>query len=55
MCLTKIIQNAPVLSLQATLSFITGKLLDLMTSTGGSCKSHTQILESIISLVLAVE
>jgi len=39
--------------LQASLSFICGKLVDLMGS--GTCKSHTQILESVISLVLAVE
>lgn len=40
-------------ALQASLSFISGKLVDLMGS--GTCKSHTQILESVISLVLAVE
>jgi hypothetical protein len=53
--LTKVIQNAPLQALQATLSFINGKLLDHLTSSGGLCKSHAQILESIISLVLAVE
>lgn len=53
MCLTKLVQNAPVLALQATLSYVSTKLLEILGSS--FCKSHTQILEAIISLVLAVE
>lgn len=51
LCLTRVIQNAPVQALQATLSFITGKLLEALQSS----RSQTQVIEALISLVLAVE
>ncbi|CAI2384369.1 unnamed protein product [Moneuplotes crassus] len=53
MCLSKIIQNAPIDVLKECLEGISDKLVSLLSST--SCKCHTQILESLISLVLAVE
>ena len=39
MCLIKVIQNAPVSALQATLSYVTGKLSDVLQSA--VCKSQT--------------
>jgi hypothetical protein len=53
MCLTRIIQNAPVLLLQSILRFISSKIFESLTSA--TCKCQTQLLECLISLILAVE
>lgn len=52
-CLTRVIQNAPVVVLQTALPLIAAKILETMAAA--SCKAHTQLLESLISLILAVE
>jgi hypothetical protein len=51
--LSKIIQNAPLEILKASLDAISDKLMSLLSS--GNCKCQTQVLESLISLILAVE
>ncbi|CDW90612.1 microtubule-associated protein tortifolia1-like [Stylonychia lemnae] len=51
--LTRVIQNAPVLVLQSSLPFISSKILESLSAH--TCKCQTQILESLISLILAVE
>src|SRR5690606_2737080 len=53
MCLSKIIQNAPIDALKASLDTLSDKIMSILSSN--SCKCHTQVLESLISLVLAVE
>ena len=53
LCLTKIIQNAPVEALKIKLEDLCQGLLEVLNST--NCKAHTQILESLISLLLSVE
>lgn len=52
-CLSKIIQNAPIDALKSCLEPISEKLMAQLANT--SCKCHTQVLESLISLILAVE
>ena len=51
--LTKIIQNAPVEALKLKLEDLWQGLLEILNST--NCRAHTQILESLISLLLSVE
>lgn len=53
LCLTKIIQNAPVDALKLKLEDLWTGLLEVLNST--NCRAHTQILESLISLLLSVE
>jgi hypothetical protein len=53
MCLTRVIQNAPVAALRTLLPHFTQKLSELLSSLGTKC--HTQLLECLISLILAVE
>ena len=53
LCLTKIIQNAPVEALKLKLEDLWNGLLEVLNST--NCRAHTQILESLISLLLSVE
>lgn len=52
-CLTKVVQNTPLESLLMKLPTICQSILDTMQATG--FKSQTQILESLISLILSVE
>jgi len=52
-CLSKIIQNAPIESLIAELDTISERMIDLLASN--TCKCHTQVLEALISLILAIE
>lgn len=51
--MTKIIQNAPVDALRLKLEDLCQGLLEVLNST--NCRAHTQILESLISLLLSVE
>jgi hypothetical protein len=53
MTLTRILQNSPIEALTASLSFFSDSLLELLQSTWIKCA--TQLLEALISLVLAVE
>ncbi len=53
MCLTRIVQNSPIDALVAVLGTFTDSLLDLIRSSWVRCT--TQLLETLISLVLAVE
>jgi hypothetical protein len=53
MTLTRILQNSPIEALIANLAHITDSLLELLQSQWLKCA--TQLLESLISLVLAVE
>jgi hypothetical protein len=53
MILTRLIQNSPVDALTSLLESITTKLLALTNSSSTKCT--TQILETLISLILAVE
>lgn len=53
MCLGKIIQNAPIDALKASLDLLCDKIMSQLSSN--TCKCHTQILESLICLILAVE
>lgn len=53
MCLTRVIQNAPVVTLQTLLDTITDKILEMFMNSNTKCTS--QLLESLISLILAVE
>ena len=53
LCLTKIIQNAPVEALKLKLEDLWQGLLEVLNST--NWRAHTQILESLISLLLSVE
>lgn len=53
MTLTRILQNSPIEALNATLSQLTDLLLELIQASWIKCS--TQLLEALISLVLAVE
>jgi len=53
MCLTRVVQNSPIEALVAVLESFTDSLLELTQSSIIKCT--TQILETLISLVLAVE
>eukprot|EP00826_Nyctotherus_ovalis_P009629 TRINITY_DN12547_c0_g1_i2.p1 TRINITY_DN12547_c0_g1~~TRINITY_DN12547_c0_g1_i2.p1 ORF type:complete len:542 (-),score=180.89 TRINITY_DN12547_c0_g1_i2:653-2278(-) len=53
MCLTRVIQNSPIETLTAVLEPLTCSLLELTQNS--SLKCNTQVLETLISLVLAVE
>jgi len=53
MCLTRVIQNSPIETLTAVLEPLTNSLLELTQNS--SLKCNTQVLETLISLVLAVE
>lgn len=53
LCLTKIIQNAPVDALMTKMDDLCQGLLDVLNSN--NCRAQTQILESLISLLLSVE
>lgn len=61
LCLTKIIQNAPVQLFKSQIPQSTPSFLSQLSSylfnalSSSSCKAHTQLLESLISLILAVE
>jgi hypothetical protein len=53
LCLTKIIQNSPLEALKMTMEDLCQGLLDVLNSN--NCRAHTQILESLIALLLSVE
>ncbi len=53
MCLTRVVQNSPIDALVAVLGTLTDSLLELAQSSWVRCT--TQLLETLISLVLAVE
>ena len=53
MWLRRLIQNAPIDCLRASLENLSEKLMNLLASNHWKC--YTQILESLISLILAVE
>lgn len=53
LCLTKIIQNAPVDALLVKLEDLCQSLLEVLNSN--NLRAHTQVLESLISLLLSVE
>lgn len=53
MCLTKLIQNVNVEVLNQILDNLCDRLLELFASHNTKC--HTQLLECVISLILAVE
>ena len=53
LCLTRVIQNGPPDVLIDELPNISDKLLGYISAQG--CKAKTQIIESVISLVIAVE
>ena len=53
MCLTRLVQNSPIEGLTAALENFTNSLLELPQNPALKCS--TQLLETLISLVLAVE
>ena len=53
LCLTRVIQNAPPDVLIDDLPNISEKLLGYLSAQG--CKAKTQVIESLISLVIATE
>jgi hypothetical protein len=53
MCVAKIIQSSPVECLYYLIDEITFKLIEILRLP--SCKSHLQLFECILSLILAVE
>ena len=53
MCLTRVVQNSPIEALVSILGSFTDTLLELAQNPAVKCA--TQILETLISLVLAVE
>lgn len=53
MCISRIIQTSPVNCLEFLMSKILAKIKEAFSS--GYCKSQTQLLESVLSLILGVE
>ena len=53
MCVSRIIQTSPVNCLEFLMAKIVNKIRDAFLS--GYCKSQTQLLESLLSLILGVE
>ena len=53
MCLTRAIQNSPLECLSLMIGDITNRLLETLRHS--TCKCQTQLLEGLISLILAVE
>lgn len=53
MCISKIIQTSPVDCLEYLMDKIVSKIKESLTN--GCCKSQTQLLESLLSLILGVE
>lgn len=53
MCISRIIQTSPVNCLEYLMPRIVSKIKEAFSL--GCCKSHTQLLESLLSLILGVE